>query len=85
MCEDCNFCGAARLGGFCLFRFIHARRLQLAERSFDSCMREDCNPEGSGVGGVSGVLIHACAKIATGASAGLWSSFLIHACAKIAT
>ena len=31
------------------------------------------------------ILIHACAKIATGASAGLWSSFLIHACAKIAT
>ena len=27
-------------------------------------MREDCN-EGPGVGGVGGVLIHACAKIAT--------------------
>ena len=54
---------------------------------FNSCMCEDCNPEGSGVGGVGGVLIHACAKIATdgGGAVSVADVVLIHACAKIAT
>ena len=73
---------------------MYARRLQRGQMvntmtpvRFDSCMREDCNPEGSGVGGVGGVLIHACARIATAtiSAVGRPTGISIHACARIAT
>ena len=53
---------------------------------FDSYMREDCN-EGPGVGGVGGVLIHVCARIATAtiSAVGRPTGISIHACARIAT
>ena len=51
---------------------------------FDSCMCEDCN-EGPGVGGVGGILIHACARIATSIRRIGAGNVLIHACVRIAT
>ena len=47
-CVRIATCGAARLGGFCLFQFMHVRGLQRwfcipCPTHFNSCMCEDCN------------------------------------------
>ena len=51
MCEDCN-----RSTGI----------LTAGTRYFDSCMREDCNLSQNLLVFWCGILIHTCARIATG-------------------